>query len=63
MQKDLDGVIAEAKTLGASYVIVAWIPHTTAFTSTGAGRHRQLQRLGRQAEGRGPRLRLPHARL
>lgn len=31
MQTDLDGVIAEAKTLGASFVIVAWIPHTTAF--------------------------------
>ncbi len=31
MQKDVDGVVAEAKTLGASYVIVAWIPHTTAF--------------------------------
>lgn len=31
MQTDLDGVIAEAKTLGASYVIVAWIPHKTEF--------------------------------
>lgn len=31
MEKDLDGVIAEAKTLGASYVIVAWVPHVTAF--------------------------------
>ena len=30
-QKDLDGVIAEAKTLGATYVIVAWVPHATAF--------------------------------
>jgi len=31
MQSDLPGVIAEAKTLGASYVIVAWIPHKTDF--------------------------------
>ena len=31
MQSDLDGVIAEAKTLGASYVIVAWVPHKTDF--------------------------------
>jgi sugar phosphate isomerase/epimerase len=31
MQADVDGVIAEAKTLGASYVIVAWIPHKTDF--------------------------------
>ena len=27
MQKDLPGVIAEAKTLGVSYVVVAWVPH------------------------------------
>jgi sugar phosphate isomerase/epimerase len=31
MQSDLPGVIAEAKTLGVSYVIVAWVPHKTAF--------------------------------
>ena len=31
LQKDLDGAIAEAKTLGASYIVVAWIPHDTAF--------------------------------
>jgi sugar phosphate isomerase/epimerase len=31
LQKDLAGAIADAKTLGASYVIVAWIPHTTDF--------------------------------
>jgi sugar phosphate isomerase/epimerase len=31
MQSDLDGVIAEAKTLGASYVVVAWVPHKTDF--------------------------------
>jgi len=28
---DLPGVIAEVKTLGASYVCVAWVPHKTAF--------------------------------
>jgi sugar phosphate isomerase/epimerase len=31
LEKDLQGSIAEAKTLGASYVIVAWVPHKTAF--------------------------------
>ncbi len=31
MLSDLPGVIAEVKTLGASYVIVAWVPHKTAF--------------------------------
>jgi sugar phosphate isomerase/epimerase len=31
MQKDLDGVIAEAKTLGATYIVVAWVPHVTDF--------------------------------
>jgi sugar phosphate isomerase/epimerase len=31
MESDLAGVIAEAKTLGVSYVIVAWVPHKTAF--------------------------------
>ena len=31
MVSDLPGVIAEAKTLGAKYVIVAWVPHNTAF--------------------------------
>jgi sugar phosphate isomerase/epimerase len=31
LQTDLAGAIADAKTLGASYVIVAWVPHTTAF--------------------------------
>ncbi len=31
MQSDLPGVIAEAKTLGATYVIVAWVPHKTTF--------------------------------
>jgi len=31
MQSDLPGVIAEAKTLGVSYVIVAWVPHKTEF--------------------------------
>ncbi len=31
MQSDLPGVIAEVKTLGASYVIVAWVPHKTDF--------------------------------
>jgi sugar phosphate isomerase/epimerase len=31
MVSDLPGVIAEAKTLGAKYVIVAWVPHKTAF--------------------------------
>ncbi|MEW6126989.1 MAG: sugar phosphate isomerase/epimerase [Acidobacteriota bacterium] len=30
--KDLDGVAKEAKTLGAKYVIVAWIPHGNTFT-------------------------------
>ncbi|MFY9925445.1 MAG: sugar phosphate isomerase/epimerase [Opitutaceae bacterium] len=32
LQKDLDGVIADAKTLGVSNVIVAWVPHTGDFT-------------------------------
>jgi sugar phosphate isomerase/epimerase len=32
MQSDLPGVIAEVKTLGASYVCVAWIPHEGEFT-------------------------------
>jgi sugar phosphate isomerase/epimerase len=31
LQTDLDGAIAEAKLLGASYVVVAWVPHKTAF--------------------------------
>jgi len=31
MQADLPGAIAEAKTLGASFVVVAWIPHKTEF--------------------------------
>jgi sugar phosphate isomerase/epimerase len=31
LQSDLPGAIAEAKTLGCSYVVVAWVPHTTAF--------------------------------
>ena len=31
LQTDFDGALAEAKTLGASYVIVAWVPHKTAF--------------------------------
>ena len=32
MQIDLDGVIADAKTLGVSNVIVAWVPHKGDFT-------------------------------
>jgi sugar phosphate isomerase/epimerase len=32
MQTDLPGVIEEVKTLGASYVIVAWVPHDGPFT-------------------------------
>jgi sugar phosphate isomerase/epimerase len=31
MVSDLPGVIAEAKTLGATYVIVAWVPHKMEF--------------------------------
>jgi sugar phosphate isomerase/epimerase len=31
MQSDLPGVIAEAKTLGVKYVIVAWVPHKGEF--------------------------------
>jgi sugar phosphate isomerase/epimerase len=31
MVSDFPGVIAEAKTLGVNYVIVAWVPHKTAF--------------------------------
>ena len=31
LQTDLPGAIADAKTLGASYVIVAWVPHKTDF--------------------------------
>ena len=31
LQTDIDGAIAEAKTLGASYIIVAWVPHKTEF--------------------------------
>jgi sugar phosphate isomerase/epimerase len=30
--KDLPGAIAQAKTLGASYIIVAWVPHDGDFT-------------------------------
>lgn len=30
--KDVPGVIAEAKALGASYVVVAWIPHGKGFS-------------------------------
>ncbi len=32
MQSNLPKAIADAKTLGASYVIVAWVPHTGDFT-------------------------------
>jgi sugar phosphate isomerase/epimerase len=32
MQSDLPGVIKEVKTLGGSYVVVAWIPHQGEFT-------------------------------
>lgn len=32
LQSDLPGAIAEAKALGASYVIVAWVPHKGDFT-------------------------------
>jgi sugar phosphate isomerase/epimerase len=32
LQSDMPGAIAEAKTLGASYVIVAWVPHKDEFT-------------------------------
>lgn len=32
MEKDLDGVIADAKVLGVSNVIVAWVHHTGEFT-------------------------------
>lgn len=32
MQTDLPGVIADLKTLGASYACVAWIPHDGPFT-------------------------------
>jgi sugar phosphate isomerase/epimerase len=31
MQSDLPGVIAEVKTFGAQYVVVAWVPHKGAF--------------------------------
>ncbi|HZZ20572.1 MAG TPA: sugar phosphate isomerase/epimerase [Opitutaceae bacterium] len=31
LQNDLAGSIAQAKTLGASYVIVAWVPHDKEF--------------------------------
>jgi sugar phosphate isomerase/epimerase len=31
LQSDLAGSIAQAKTLGASYVIVAWVPHDKEF--------------------------------
>jgi sugar phosphate isomerase/epimerase len=31
VEKDLAGSIAQAKTLGASYIIVAWVPHAKAF--------------------------------
>jgi len=36
MQQDIDGVIADAKTLGAKYVILAWIPHKGDFTEAEA---------------------------
>ena len=32
LQSDLAGSIAQAKTMGASYIIVAWVPHDGAFT-------------------------------
>ncbi len=32
LQTDLKGAIADAKTLGASYIIVAWVPHKGDFT-------------------------------
>jgi sugar phosphate isomerase/epimerase len=32
MESDLPGVIAEVKTLGSSFVVVAWIPHQGEFT-------------------------------
>jgi sugar phosphate isomerase/epimerase len=32
MLKDLPGVIADAKTLGLSFIIVAWVPHDGDFT-------------------------------
>ncbi|HEY5228475.1 MAG TPA: sugar phosphate isomerase/epimerase [Opitutaceae bacterium] len=32
LQNDLAGSIAQAKTLGASYIIVAWVPHDGEFT-------------------------------
>jgi sugar phosphate isomerase/epimerase len=31
LQTDIDGAIADVKALGASFVIVAWIPHKTDF--------------------------------
>jgi sugar phosphate isomerase/epimerase len=31
LQSDLAGSIAQAKTLGASYIIVAWVPHDKTF--------------------------------
>lgn len=33
LQSDLPGVIAEAKTLGMSYIVVPWIPHEGDFTA------------------------------
>jgi len=32
MQRETDAVIADAKTMGASYVVVPWIPHKGAFS-------------------------------
>jgi sugar phosphate isomerase/epimerase len=32
LQTDLSGAIAEAKTLGASYIVVAWVPHKDSFS-------------------------------
>ena len=32
LQQDLPGVIQEAKTLGATYVVASWIPHAADFT-------------------------------
>ncbi len=38
VQKDIDKIIANAKGVGASYVMVAWIPHNGDFTEEGVHR-------------------------
>ena len=44
MQSDLAGAIAEAKALGASFIVVPWIPHPTKPTVFDVGQARAAAR-------------------